>query len=157
MSGTNKFCSGCRQPILDRRFLSCVLCKNNCDLLCANVSEQRFNNTLTGDHRDNWRRALCVNRQPKSVNTNTPVRSADDRVRILRGSSVPALNHPQDLMGISTMDMLPLDSDNLNDTAHNTTVELSPTRALILEIRLFREQLMVTSMHMGALYCTMLK
>lgn len=156
MSGTNKFCSGCRQPILDRRFLCCVLCGDNYDLLCANVSEQWFN-TLTRDHRTTWRCALCVSSQPKSGNTNTPVRPADDGVTIRRGGRAPPLNDPQDLMDMSTVNVLPIDSDGLNDSTHNITVELSPTQALIMEMRLFREQLMVTGTRMEALNDTLLK
>lgn len=157
MSGTNKFCSGCRQPITDRRFLCCVLCRDNYDLLCANVSEQRFNNTLTGDHRANWKCVTCVSRQPKTDNANTPVRPADDGVTIRRGGSASASNHPQNQMDMSMVDMTPLDSCSLNDNSHNDTEELSPTRALITEMRLFRQQLMVTSVQMGVLNDTMLK
>lgn len=145
MSDTNETCSGCRQPILDRHFLRCAACKDNYDLLCANVSEQRFYNTLTGDHRANWKCPLCVNKQPKS--DNTPVRSVQDGVTVRRGGSAP--QHP--------MDVSTLDSDSINDTAHDITVELSPTRALITEMRLFREQLMVANTRMGALNDTMIK
>lgn len=49
-----KKCAGCLQIIPDRLFLSCYLCKDTYDLTCANVSEKRFFNTMTKEHKKSW-------------------------------------------------------------------------------------------------------
>lgn len=71
MAGT---CAGCRQEIPDRRFLKCFICHQNYDLDCANVSEQRFYNTLTKEHKQSWKCQFCRSKEPKTDNNNTPIR-----------------------------------------------------------------------------------
>lgn len=73
MEATN-ICEGCFQIIQNREFLTCSICNNNYDLECANVSTQRFYNTLTKEHREKWKCQLCINKMPKKNNTNTPIR-----------------------------------------------------------------------------------
>lgn len=73
MAAQNK-CAGCLQIIPNREFLICSLCKNKYDLECANVSSQRFYNTLTKEYREKWKCPLCMNKVPKKDNTNTPIR-----------------------------------------------------------------------------------
>lgn len=67
-------CAGCRQEILDRRFLKCSKCLQSYDLVCANVSDQRFYNTLKEEHKKSWKCQLCRSKEPKTDNKNTPVR-----------------------------------------------------------------------------------
>jgi hypothetical protein len=67
-------CAGCLQKILNREFLICSICNNYYDLECANISTQRFYNTLNKEHREKWKCPLCKNKLPKKDNTNTPIR-----------------------------------------------------------------------------------
>lgn len=128
-------CSGCNNIIEDKRYLTCRGCEQNYDLICANVSENRFYNTLTKEHRDAWRCVLCKSKQPKTDNSNTPVRSLDEGVTIQRGA---ALTSPiQFDMSIVEQPK----SDDFNDTAHNVTMELSDMQTLLIEMRSFREEM----------------
>lgn len=68
-------CSGCLQALPKNEFLQCSNCKNNYDLECANVSSQRFYNTLTSEHRKKWECQLCICKKPKTDNKNTPIRA----------------------------------------------------------------------------------
>lgn len=52
------------------------MCTKHYDLICANVSEQRFHNTLTAEHRARWKCQECRSKEPKTGNSNTPVRCA---------------------------------------------------------------------------------
>lgn len=77
LSLTNKMAgisAGCRQEITDRRFLKCSICFQNYDLECAYVSEQRFYNTFTEEHKNTWKCQLCRSKEPKTDNKNTPLR-----------------------------------------------------------------------------------
>lgn len=67
-------CAGCLSSIESRQYLRCLICTDTYDLQCANVSEKRFYNTMTSDHKREWKCQRCVCRQPKGDNTNTPVR-----------------------------------------------------------------------------------
>lgn len=67
-------CSGCLKIIPNREFLTCSLCDDKYDLDCANVSIQRFLNTMTPDHKNSWKCASCRCKMPKTDNTNTPIR-----------------------------------------------------------------------------------
>lgn len=67
-------CSGCRNEIIDRRFLTCSICQENYDLECANVTEKRFYNTMSKEHKKSWKCDYCRSNEPKTDNTNTPIR-----------------------------------------------------------------------------------
>lgn len=71
-------CSGCLKKIPDKCFLTCTSCKNQYDLECANVSPQRFYNTITREHKQSWICQACRCKMPKKDNTNTPVRQRED-------------------------------------------------------------------------------
>lgn len=70
-------CAGCRQNIPGREHLTCVLCIKPYDLDCANVSIQRYLNTMSPNRKNNWKCPACVCKAPKGNNTNTPVRPRD--------------------------------------------------------------------------------
>lgn len=147
-------CGGCRAIIKDRRYLFCSVCKENYDLECANVSESRFYNTMSKEHKKEWRCIVCKSKEPKKDNTNTPVRPVDavhindggtekapidfdasvesviDGVTLTRG---PAVGSP-----VSLDRSLP---DNMNDTAHNLTLEMTDFQSIIMEMRAFREEM----------------
>lgn len=66
-------CNGCTQEITDKQFLVCNNCHKHYDLLCINVSEKRFYNMST-DSKKNWKCQECKNKEPKTDNTNTPIK-----------------------------------------------------------------------------------
>ncbi|CAH0400296.1 unnamed protein product [Chilo suppressalis] len=70
-------CAGCNKKIPKREFLTCSYCQKNYDLECANVSSQRFYNTMTLEHKQRWKCQACYCKMPKIGNENTPVRSKD--------------------------------------------------------------------------------
>lgn len=67
-------CAGCLQKIPNREYLICLLCNDTYDLECANVSIQRFLNTMTREHKQSWKCQICRSKKPKTDNTNTPIR-----------------------------------------------------------------------------------
>lgn len=74
MASSERICAGCRQQIPDRLFLMCCLCEQIYDIECANVSEKRFMNTMTVEHKKHWKCPLCCSKTPKQSNLNTPIR-----------------------------------------------------------------------------------
>lgn len=71
-----KPCAGCPNKIPNKvPYLTCSLCTSNYDLDCANVSEARFYNTMTLEHKKTWKCQMCRCKQPKGDNTNTPIHS----------------------------------------------------------------------------------
>lgn len=68
-------CAGCLQTIPDRTYLCCSICKENYDLDCANVSIQRFCNTMSVTNKNSWKCQKCYCNMPKKDNTNTPARA----------------------------------------------------------------------------------
>ncbi|CAB3254179.1 unnamed protein product [Arctia plantaginis] len=75
----NQVCAGCNYTIKTKELLVCSLCTKRFDLLCANVSEKRFNN-MNKEQKCAWRCPECVSKLPKQRNTNTPVRQAANPV-----------------------------------------------------------------------------
>lgn len=70
-------CAGCRQTITNRQYLTCKLCVSAYDIECANVSIQRFLNTMTPEHKEAWKCPTCCSKIPRFHDTNTPVQSRD--------------------------------------------------------------------------------
>lgn len=71
-------CSGCLKKITDRCFLTCTSCKHQYDLECANVSTQRFYNTMTPEHKQSWICQTCRCKVPKKDNLNSPIRPLEN-------------------------------------------------------------------------------
>ncbi|KAG7310847.1 hypothetical protein JYU34_003678 [Plutella xylostella] len=67
-------CAGCLKPIPGRTYLTCSTCTEKYDLDCANVSFQRYRNTMTADHKKAWICDTCYCKKPKTGNLNTPLR-----------------------------------------------------------------------------------
>ncbi|KAL4720749.1 hypothetical protein ACJJTC_015075 [Scirpophaga incertulas] len=96
MSSQAKKCAGCRSIITTRQFLRCSACTKYYDLMCANVSENRYNfNAHPGERRLAWQCQTCMCKKPTSDNTNTPVRSEDSGVNLRRGAA--AVTSPDEL------------------------------------------------------------
>lgn len=130
-------CGGCLKPIEGKQYLRCALCALNYDLSCANVSEQRFLNTMTREHKKNWKCMLCKSKQPKGDNSNTPIRAAnDDGVTTRRGASKES---PPE-----KVESLP-ENNALNDDI----------KVLISEVRQFKEEMRATRRQMEELSQTM--
>ncbi|XP_052752645.1 uncharacterized protein LOC128201152 [Galleria mellonella] len=70
-------CAGCLNIIMGKLYLKCHTCRDIYDLSCANVSEKRFNNNMTKEHKQAWVCPACRNKQPKGDNTNTPIRQGN--------------------------------------------------------------------------------
>jgi hypothetical protein len=66
-------CAGCHQK-LDRKKMTCAYCKNSYDLECANISIQRFLNTMTIEHKKTWKCQACNCKTPKTGNTDSCIR-----------------------------------------------------------------------------------
>lgn len=67
-------CDGCKQELPEKMFLTCSFCGNHYDLDCAGVSEKRFYNTMTTDHKNKWKCPACVCMTRKQINSNTPAK-----------------------------------------------------------------------------------
>lgn len=147
MTSKNIVCGGCRVMIKSRRFLQCCVCCQCYDLECAGVSEQRFRNTLTDEHRAAWKCVLCLSKQPKSGNSNTPVRGSDGGITIGRGAAV--LSPPEQIEESIVVPITPIRQKN------DTEVEMTDLQVLIREVRLFREEMTATRHQMKLLNETM--
>ncbi|CAG5008654.1 unnamed protein product [Parnassius apollo] len=73
-SNSKSKCAGCPNIIKSREYLKCAYCGLCYDLLCANVSAQRFE-LMNRDNKKSCKCHGCRNKQSKSDNTNTPVRT----------------------------------------------------------------------------------
>lgn len=67
-------CAGCLNTIEAQHYLRCSACTDTYDLLCANISENRFISAMTTDQKSTWKCQRCVCNEPKGNNTDTPVR-----------------------------------------------------------------------------------
>lgn len=67
-------CAGCLKNTPNREYLICSQCNDRYDLECANVSTQRFYNTMSTDHKKSWICQSCKCKKPKTDNRNTPIR-----------------------------------------------------------------------------------
>lgn len=67
-------CDGCNMVIQGKNYLCCPACKKKYELQCAGISTRKFT-LMTEDDKRNWKCTECVSKQPKSDNTNTPLRT----------------------------------------------------------------------------------
>lgn len=84
-----KVCAGCCKEIAVRQYLSCAFCKDMYDLECANVSIQRYLNTMTQAHKKSWKCQACICKSPKEARSDsTPIRLGDqdssEQLKIIR-------------------------------------------------------------------------
>lgn len=135
VSATTRTCAGCLTLIEGRQYMTCCSCENAYDLVCANVSEQRFLNTMTPEHKATWKCVACISKLPKKDNTHTPVRG---NVNILRGASVQTPTQDKDLL-----------SENASLNLHSPSLDLNQT--FIDELRMFRVEMRATRLQMANL------
>lgn len=77
MAPSYEKCAACNNLIQNREFLSCGSCKLKYDIHCIGITLQRFQSFYgpNQDRRRNWKCPECLNRLPKTDNTNTPAKS----------------------------------------------------------------------------------
>ncbi|GBP10441.1 hypothetical protein EVAR_70654_1 [Eumeta japonica] len=66
-------CAACYRAPTSKAVLSCSVCKLTYDIKCVSVTFKRFN-LIEARYKANWQCPACYCEQPKSDNTNTPVR-----------------------------------------------------------------------------------
>lgn len=81
-------CAGCLKNIPDRQFLKCCHCKNDYDLDCANVSIQRFYNTMQKEHKDSWECKSCRYKQQKLATLKKTASTVQQKTRNSDGSNI---------------------------------------------------------------------
>lgn len=69
-------CNGCPQKITNRQYMKCSECNFTYDLICANVSENRFY-LMDPEKKEQWKCTPCISKKPKICNVNTPVGNQD--------------------------------------------------------------------------------
>lgn len=67
-------CAGCKVKYTGSEFMKCRKCSAVYDLDCANVSVQRFSNTMSKEQKSQWLCVECRSKQPKMSNLHTPIR-----------------------------------------------------------------------------------
>lgn len=116
-------CAGCQQTLPKREYLTCTKCNKSYDLDCANVPIQRFNNTMTPDHKRNWKCQECYCKMPKVGNSNTPLRPKDSDVALEQSPSSDNSNITFRVKNIPNRTMDISCSDILGDTAIEDKME----------------------------------
>lgn len=81
MATIAKKCSGCRNNLPKKEFMTCSQCNNAYDLLCANISLKRYQ-LMDQERKNCWKCQECCSKQPKTDNSNTPVRPSAHTVGI---------------------------------------------------------------------------
>lgn len=72
---TNILCAGCKNILPKKEFLTCTKCKSKYDIECSNISQKQFQ-LMDSLKKSNWMCPECLNKQPKTGNIHTPIRSA---------------------------------------------------------------------------------
>lgn len=114
-------CAGCLSTIPNREYLVCSRCQDKYDLDCANVSWQRFHNTMTKERKQSWICQACSCKKPKGDNTNTPIRP------IHLSTSASTYNTDNENVTIRKLNTIPrrdtLDSNDISSLGNDTEYE----------------------------------
>lgn len=124
-------CAGClKNTITGRLFLTCAKCKDKYDLECAQVSTQRFYNTMTRERKNQWTCPSCACKTPKSGNTNRPIHHHDTSPtkQVQSLSESLSSNENQSLLGDTLIDIELNKTCNKNDF-YNENVTIRKQRA----------------------------
>lgn len=136
-------CAGCKQVLPRRDYLDCSTCKLKYDLLCAAVPSKRFM-TMKQIDKCSWKCPECRNKQPKTDNSNTPVR--------------PTIQAPATAMGqvsISVQDKCEETITGQNETStSDKQLDLNESFSgseldHLQEMRLFRREMRATRKEMS--------
>ncbi|CAG5048108.1 unnamed protein product [Parnassius apollo] len=120
-----------------KKHLQCSRFQQPYDLQRANIKLSQFN-SMAEDQRAKWKCVVCSSKQPKTDNTDTPVRVGVEGVNRNRGAA--ALT-PQDLL-----------DDN---RAQSETMPAKDLQLLIVEVRQFKEEMRATRLQMELLNGTL--
>ncbi|XP_053602916.1 uncharacterized protein LOC128680581 [Plodia interpunctella] len=116
-SGGPENCAGCKKSLLKKEHLRCIACKAAYDILCLNISSERYRSfySANSERKNNWKCPECLSKIPKQGNLNTPVRA----------------NPPS---SISTEDVLDIESpiDNENVTLRSRSTKTTVNESLLL-------------------------
>ncbi|CAG5042934.1 unnamed protein product [Parnassius apollo] len=93
---------------------------------------------MAEDQRAKWKCVLCISKQPKTDNTDTPVRVGVEGVNRNRGAAAVS---PQDLLD--------------DDRAQSETMPAKDLQLLIMEVRQFKEEMRATRLQMELLNGTL--
>jgi hypothetical protein len=120
---------------------------------------------LKPEQKDNWKCVQCKSAEPRSDNTNTPVRRGNNNVTLHRGGRThkpisPADHHEDSsIMEVSYMDsqsQLNITTPPNNFTTLKATASMSrETEMLVAELRLFREEMRAMTQQLHDLRVTM--
>lgn len=77
-------CAGCKGIVTSGQCLTCCLCKQKYDLLCANVTEEQCR---SASFKKNWKCQECTCKERKSGNVNTPIQVSKALVHTVRSGS----------------------------------------------------------------------
>lgn len=138
MASTKTNCAGCLKAIDTKLFLKCSLCKKKFDLRCANLSETRFQNSMTAQQKNAWKCMHCIIKEPKTGVSTTPGRSDIEGVSSRRGG---ATRMPQESPIEESVSPY---SSALDSTDDVTIDHPSDIKILINEVRQFREEMSAT-------------
>lgn len=122
-------CAACSQVIKTRQFVKCSLCIKLYDIACANISEKRFYNTMTAEHKNKWQCTECKKGAVPKPDVKSTPNHLEPSIMMTRyktgKNQLPTTSPPQPL---------PLDAtDNGSST--------SSSDELIIELRLLREEM----------------
>lgn len=70
-----KTCYGCHNPLSKKEHMICSQCNKGYDLPCANISPKQYN-LLDQQHKARWKCLECKSKEPKTDNSNTPIRAS---------------------------------------------------------------------------------
>lgn len=94
MSSARK-CDGCHELVELNRCMTCSKCKAYYDLLCANITQERFDSMRT-EEKQSWICQYCRSKVPKADNTNTPIRSNQKPVKSIGNQRSSGISAPQE-------------------------------------------------------------
>lgn len=103
MESTHKLisCARCHHVITSRQYLVCSKCKQTYDLSCANVPDKRFYNTMSAEHKKNWRCISCINyeRECNNITHRKPLSSTTAAGESDESSIDDQINEDQSILG----------------------------------------------------------
>ncbi|KAL4720094.1 hypothetical protein ACJJTC_000001 [Scirpophaga incertulas] len=131
MSSKQMICAGCLNTVKGRQHLKCSKCAKIYDILCAGLSEKRFNSFYGPgtERKQNWVCPECINKKPKSDTTNTPVRAIPGRMKSLQNNYL-TIRRIADVVSLKLQDK---DILNCTRVAHKNKDSKAP-RAIVVQL-----------------------
>lgn len=105
-------CAGCHKKLPKREYLACAYCTEAYDLDCANVTSKRFYNTMTSEHKEQWKCPACYCKTPRTGNLDTPIRSSNSEQQVIYKS--PEISHVTHRKNVTSQNNDTLGSEDLS-------------------------------------------